>query len=69
MYLFMLIAVVTTAITGLLIGLPALRLRGDYLAIVTLGLGEVVRILANNLDHPINITNGPQGITPVGRPH
>ena len=68
MYLFMLIAVVTTAITGLLIGLPALRLRGDYLAIVTLGLGEVVRILANNLDHPINITNGPQGITPVGRP-
>ena len=51
MYLFMLIAVVTTAITGLLIGLPALRLRGDYLAIVTLGLGEVVRILANNLDH------------------
>ena len=68
MYLFVLIAVVTTAITGLLIGLPALRLRGDYLAIVTLGLGEVVRILANNLDHPINITNGPQGITPVGRP-
>lgn len=68
MYLFMFIAVVTTAITGLLIGLPALRLRGDYLAIVTLGLGEVVRILANNLDHPINITNGPQGITPVGRP-
>ena len=68
MSLFMLIAVVTTAITGLLIGLPALRLRGDYLAIVTLGLGEVVRILANNLDHPINITNGPQGITPVGRP-
>lgn len=68
MYLFMFIAVVTTAITGLLIGLPALRLRGDYLALVTLGLGEVVRILANNLDHPINITNGPQGITPVGRP-
>lgn len=68
MYLFMGIAIVTTAITGLLIGLPALRLRGDYLAIVTLGLGEVVRILANNLDHPINFTNGPQGITPVQRP-
>lgn len=68
MHLFMLIAIVTTAITGLLIGLPALRLRGDYLAIVTLGLGEVVRILANNLDHPINFTNGPQGITPVQRP-
>ncbi|KHG65439.1 branched-chain amino acid ABC transporter permease [Thermus sp. 2.9] len=68
MYLFMLIAIVTTALTGLLIGLPALRLRGDYLAIVTLGLGEVVRILANNLDHPINFTNGPQGITPIQRP-
>jgi len=67
-YLFMALAVITTAITGVLIGLPALRLRGDYLAIVTLGLGEVVRVLANNLDHPVNITNGPQGITPVERP-
>lgn len=67
-YPFMLIAIATTAFTGLLIGLPALRLRGDYLAIVTLGLGEVVRILANNLDHPINFTNGPQGITPIQRP-
>lgn len=64
----MVLAVITTAITGLLIGLPALRLRGDYLAIVTLGLGEVVRVLANNLDHPVNLTNGPQGITPVERP-
>jgi branched-chain amino acid transport system permease protein len=67
-YLFMAFAVITTAITGVLVGLPALRLRGDYLAIVTLGLGEVVRVLANNLDHPINFTNGPQGITPVSRP-
>lgn len=67
-YLFMFIAIVTTAITGIIIGLPALRLRGDYLAIVTLGLGEVVRVLANNLDHPVNLTNGPQGITPVVRP-
>ena len=68
MYLFMLIAVVTTAITGLLSGLPALRLRGDYLAIVTLGLGEVVRLLGATLEHPVYVTNGPQGITPVGRP-
>ena len=45
-----------------------LRLRGDYLAIVTLGFGEVIRVLANNLDKPINITNGPKGITPIGRP-
>jgi len=67
-YPFLFVAIVTTAITGILIGLPALRLRGDYLAIVTLGLGEVIRVLANNLDHPINITNGPQGISPISRP-
>jgi len=68
-YLFMFVAVVTTAVTGILIGLPALRLRGDYLAIVTLGLGEVIRVLANNLDHPVNLTNGPGGISPVMRPN
>jgi len=45
-----------------------LRLRGDYLAIVTLGFGEVIRVLALNLDKPINLTNGPQGITPIQRP-
>jgi branched-chain amino acid transport system permease protein len=67
-YLFMALAVITAALVGVLIGLPALRLRGDYLAIVTLGLGEVVRVLANNLDHPVNITNGPKGISPVERP-
>ncbi len=67
-YPFMFVAIATTAITGILIGLPALRLRGDYLAIVTLGLGEVIRVLANNLDHPVNITNGPQGISPISRP-
>jgi branched-chain amino acid transport system permease protein len=68
MFLFMGLAVLATALTGIIIGLPALRLRGDYLAIVTLGLGEVIRVLANNMDHPVNITNGPQGITPVSRP-
>jgi len=68
-YVFMFVAIGATALTGILIGLPALRLRGDYLAIVTLGLGEVVRVLANNLDHPVNFTNGPQGITGVVRPH
>lgn len=67
-YIFAALAVLTAAAVGVLIGLPALRLRGDYLAIVTLGLGEVVRVLANNLDHPINITNGPKGISPVERP-
>ncbi|HMP77556.1 MAG TPA: branched-chain amino acid ABC transporter permease [Kiritimatiellia bacterium] len=67
-YIFSALAIITAALTGTLIGLPALRLRGDYLAIVTLGLGQVVRVLANNLDQPVNITNGPQGITPIERP-
>lgn len=67
-FVFLLLAVVTAAVTGILLGLPVLRVRGDYLAIVTLGFGEVVRVLANNLDKPINFTNGPIGITPVGRP-
>lgn len=67
-FLFLLVAVVVAAITGVLLGLPVLRLRGDYLAIVTLGFGEVIRVLANNLDHPFNLTNGPIGITPITRP-
>lgn len=67
-FAFLLLAVGTAATTGVLLGLPVLRVRGDYLAIVTLGFGEVVRVLANNLDKPINLTNGPIGITPVGRP-
>ncbi|MBI5751508.1 MAG: ABC transporter ATP-binding protein [Hydrogenophilales bacterium] len=47
---------------GVLLGAPTLRLRGDYLAIVTLGFGEIIRIFITNLDRPLNITNGPQGI-------
>ena len=50
------------ALAGIILGFPVLRLRGDYLAIVTLGFGEIVRIFMNNLNTPINITNGPQGI-------
>lgn len=50
------------ALAGIILGFPVLRLRGDYLAIVTLGFGEIVRIFMNNLNHPVNITNGPQGI-------
>jgi branched-chain amino acid transport system permease protein len=67
-YPFLLIGLVVAAGTGVVLGLPVLRLRGDYLAIVTLGFGEVIRVLANNLDKPINITNGPKGITPISRP-
>ena len=48
---------------GVLLGAPTLRLRGDYLAVVTLGFGEIVRIFMNNLNAPVNITNGPQGIS------
>ena len=51
------------ALSGILFGAPVLKLRGDYLAIVTLGFGEITRIFLNNLNAPLNITNGPQGIT------
>lgn len=50
---------------GVLLGAPTLRLRGDYLAIVTLGFGEIIRIFMNNLNAPVNITNGPQGISQI----
>jgi branched-chain amino acid transport system permease protein len=50
---------------GVLLGAPTLRLRGDYLAIVTLGFGEIIRIFMNNLNAPVNITNGPKGIARI----
>ena len=50
---------------GILLGAPTLRLRGDYLAIVTLGFGEIIRVFMNNLDHPVNITNGPKGLNQI----
>jgi branched-chain amino acid transport system permease protein len=50
---------------GVLLGAPTLRLRGDYLAIVTLGFGEIIRIFLNNLDHPVNVTNGPKGLAQI----
>jgi len=53
------------ALFGVLIGAPTLKMRGDYLAIVTLGFGEIVRIFLNNLSQPVNITNGPQGIARI----
>jgi branched-chain amino acid transport system permease protein len=66
-FVFLVLAVIIAALAGVLLGLPVLRLRGDYLAIVTLGFGEVIRLLANNLDKPVNITNGAQGITSIGQ--
>jgi len=59
------VAMAVAATFGIILGAPTLRLRGDYLAIVTLGFGEIVRIFMNNLDRPVNITNGPKGITGV----
>ena len=64
---------------GVLLGAPTLKLRGDYLAIVTLGFGEIIRVFMNNLDAPVNITNGPKGLAQIdafnifgydlGKPH
>jgi branched-chain amino acid transport system permease protein len=65
---FVLIGLLIGGLTGVLLGLPVLRLRGDYLAIVTLGFGEVIRVLALNLDKPVNITNGSQGIKDIEQP-
>ena len=52
-------------LAGMLLGAPTLKLRGDYLAIVTLGFGEIVRVFMNNLDRPVNITNGPKGLSQI----
>ncbi len=67
-WLFFIGGTCAAALMGIALGTPVLRLRGDYLAIVTLGFGEVIRVLASNLSKPINLTNGPQGITPIQRP-
>ena len=64
-YLAVPFVIIVTAVVGLLIGAPVLRLRGDYLAIVTLGFGEIVRITLNNLDP---ITRGPNGISSIPDP-
>jgi branched-chain amino acid transport system permease protein len=53
------------ALFGVALGAPTLKLRGDYLAIVTLGFGEIIRIFLNNLSRPVNLTNGPQGIAGI----
>lgn len=63
--LTLMIGALAAGLVGLLLGLPVLRLRGDYLAIVTLGFGEIIRILFNNLDA---VTNGPQGIFAIDAP-
>jgi branched-chain amino acid transport system permease protein len=69
-WLLLVIAGIVTAFIGIAIGLPTLRLRGDYLAIVTLGFGEILPQVANNGDSlgGFNLTNGPNGITPIDAP-
>jgi len=68
-WLLLLVGGLLTAVIGMVIGLPTLRLRGDYLAIVTLGFGEILPQVARNGDNlfstGFNLTNGPQGITPL----
>ena len=71
-WIILALAGIVTAVTGILIGLPTLRLRGDYLAIVTLGFGEILPQIARNGDNlfgtGFNLTNGPNGITPLDSP-
>lgn len=59
------LAAAVAGLFGVLLGAPTLKLRGDYLAIVTLGFGEIIRVFLNNLDHPVNITNGPKGLSGI----
>ena len=59
------IGAAVAAFFGVILGAPTLKLRGDYLAIVTLGFGEIIRVFLNNMSRPVNITNGPQGITGI----
>jgi branched-chain amino acid transport system permease protein len=66
--LAMVIVTLASATSGILIGAPTLRLRGDYLAIVTLGFGEITYICLVNLDRPINITGGPSGLISIDPP-
>src|SRR5258708_36136499 len=72
MWLLLPLAGVVTALAGIIIGLPTLRLRGDYLAIVTLGFGEILPQIARNGDNffgtGFNLTHGPDGITPLDSP-
>ena len=62
LYIAIPLSALLAGLFGLVLGAPTLKLRGDYLAIVTLGFGEIIRVFLNNLDRPVNITNGPKGI-------
>lgn len=68
-WLMLPLGALVAGVFGVLLGAPTLKLRGDYLAIVTLGFGEIIRIFMNNLNAPVNITNGPQGINMIEPVH
>ena len=75
------IAAAVSALLGVVIGAPTLRVRGDYLAIITLGFGEIIPVAIRNLGditidiggwrpvERLNLTGGENGVNPVGRPH
>jgi branched-chain amino acid transport system permease protein len=63
------LAALMAGLFGVLLGAPTLKLRGDYLAIVTLGFGEIIRVFLNNMEYPLNITNGPRGIGQIDGVH
>lgn len=67
-WIFIIIGLFVAALFGVLLGIPVLRVKGDYLAIVTLGFGEIIRIVFNNLDRPVNITNGAMGLPSIQQP-
>ncbi|MBM7662038.1 branched-chain amino acid transport system permease protein [Bacillus mesophilus] len=67
-WIFILLGCFVAALFGILLGIPVLRVKGDYLAIVTLGFGEIIRIVFNNLDRPVNITNGAMGLSSITPP-
>jgi branched-chain amino acid transport system permease protein len=64
-WIMVFVCILLASAGGALLGIPVLRMRGDYLAIVTLGFGEIIRIILNNLD---SVTNGPQGISGIDPP-
>ena len=64
-WLVMIFAAAIAGVVGMILGAPTLKLRGDYLAIITLGFGEIIRIFLLNLDRPVNLTNGPKGISQI----
>ncbi|KAB7664871.1 branched-chain amino acid ABC transporter permease [Bacillus sp. B1-b2] len=67
-WIFIILGLFVAALFGVLLGIPVLRVKGDYLAIVTLGFGEIIRIVFNNLDKPVNITNGAMGLASIQQP-